>query len=288
MTDTLRGAALMTAAMAMFAVEDALIKSLAATFSPAQIIWMLGLGGTLAFALWLRLTGQTIWSPLYLNPQVMLRTAFEAGGSMFFVSALAVVPLALASAVIQATPLLVAMGAALFLGAEVGWRRWLAIIVGFGGVLIILRPAGDGFDPNTLLAVCGMVGLAARDLCTRTIPKTTSGARLSFIAFAALTGVGLGLHLIQQAPVQRPDPWQLAILSLCVIIGMAGYLAIVAGTRVGEIAVVSSFRYSRMIFALVIATIFFDENPDFWTLAGVSIVIASGIFTLVREARMRG
>ncbi|SDY93692.1 EamA-like transporter family protein [Jannaschia faecimaris] len=287
MTDTMRGAAMMVGAMACFAVEDALIKGLSATFSSAQIIWMLGLGGAMAFAIWLQATGKRAWSPLYLHRRVLLRSGFEVFGTLFFVSSLALIPLALASAVIQATPLVVAMGAALFLGATVGWRRWLAITVGFTGVLVIIRPGAASFEPATLLALTGMLGLAARDLATRTMPREISGARLSLHAFGALVPTGLGLQILLGLEFLRPDLAQLGILALCVGIGMLGYLAIVGATRLGDISVVSSFRYSRMLFALIVGGIAFGERPDLWTLVGVSIVIATGLYTLIREARLR-
>lgn len=288
MTETMRGSALMVCAMACFAVEDALIKGLSGAFSSAQIIWMLGLGGSLAFAVWMQATGKRAWSPLYLHRRVLLRSGCEVFGALCFVSALALIPLALASAVIQATPLVVAMGAALFLGATVGWRRWLAISVGFVGVLVIIRPGAASFDPATLLAVGGMLGLAARDLATRTIPAEISGARLSLHAFGALVPTGLALQLILGLDIVMPNAAQLGILALCIAIGMAGYLTIVAATRLGDISVVSSFRYSRMLFALIVGGIAFGERPDFWTLVGVTIVIATGLYTLIRETRLRG
>ncbi|MGB3408641.1 MAG: DMT family transporter [Jannaschia sp.] len=287
MTDTTRGALLMTIAMALFAVEDAVIKGLAGTFSAAQIIWMLGFGGVLALTVWFAARGEGAWSPHYRNRYVLLRTGFEAVGSLFFVSALAVVPLALASAVVQATPLMVAMGGAVFLGARVGWRRWLAILVGFGGVLVILRPFGQGFEATTLLAVFGMVALAGRDLTTRIVPADISGVRLSFLAFLSLVFAGAALQIAQGAALIIPTLWQTAVIALCVAIGLVAYLTIVAGTRTGDIAVVSSFRYTRMIFALIVAGLAFDEQADVWTVVGVSIVIATGVFTLMREARMR-
>lgn len=283
----MRGAALMVGAMACFSVEDALIKGLSGAFSSAQIIWMLGLGGSVAFAVWLHVSGKGAWSPLYLNHRVLMRSGFEVFGTLCFVSALALIPLALASAVIQATPLVVAMGAAVFLGARVGWRRWIAICVGFAGVLVIIRPGAASFDPATLLALGGMLGLAARDLATRTMPAEISGARLSLHAFAALVPTGLALQLILGLDFVMPNVAQLAILSLCVAIGMVGYLTIVGATRLGDISVVSSFRYSRMLFALIVGGIAFGERPDVWTMVGVSIVIATGLYTLIREARLR-
>lgn len=286
MTDTLRGAALMVAAMGCFAIEDGLIKALSDSFAPAQIIWMLGLGGATAFAAVLSLMRQQVWSPAYLSPRVLLRSGSEVLGTCFFVSSLALVPLSLASAVIQATPLVVAVGAALFLGARVGWRRWTAIAVGFAGVLLIVRPGASGFEPAVLLAVVGMVALAARDLVTRRMPASVTGPRLSLHAFGALLPAGLALQLAQGAPFVIPDAGQLAILAFCILIGMAGYLTLIAATRMGDISVVSSFRYSRMLFALVVGMVAFGERPDGATLVGAAIVIGSGVFTLLREARM--
>ncbi len=287
MTDTLRGAGLMVLAMACFALEDGLIKVLSGAFASAQIIWMLGLGGAAGFAVWLRLSGQEIWSWHYTRGQVLLRSGFEAIGTCFFVSSLALLPLTLVSAIIQSTPLVVALGAVLFLGETVGWRRWLAIGIGLLGVLVIIRPGAAGFDPMTLLALAGMILLAGRDLVTRTMPGAISGARLSLHAFAGLVPAGLILQSVQGAPLVGPDASQLVLLALGVAVGMAGYLAIVGATRLGDISVVSSFRYSRMFFALVVGGLAFGERPDVWTILGVVIVIGSGVFTLLREARIR-
>ena len=179
------------------------------------------------------------------------------------------------------------MGAAVFLGARVGWRRWLAIGVGFAGVLIILRPGSAAFDPATLLAVGGMLGLAARDLITRTMPGIVSGARLSLHAFASLVPAGLLLQLLTGASWVIPDAAQIGILAVAVAVGMVGYLAIVGATRLGDISVVSSFRYSRMLFALIVGMVAFGERPDALMIVGVVIVIGSGVFTLLREARLR-
>lgn len=285
MTPTLRSAGLMTLAMGLFAVEDALIKSLGGVFAAAQIIWMLGLGGALAFAAWFLASGRGLRSPVWTRRQVLLRTAFEAVGSLFFVSALTSGSLAAVSAVIQATPLVVALGAMVVFGARVGPRRWLAIGTGFAGVLMILRPGSEVVDPAVWLAVGGMLALAARDLATRAVPRDVTGAQLALHAFTGLVVVGLAMQAVQGAPVVRPAPTELGILALCVVIGMAAYLSIVAATRDGDIAIVSSFRYARMLFALLIATLVFAERPDAWTLGGVAVVIASGLYTLWREAR---
>lgn len=285
--DNLRGAAFMVFAMFCFAVEDALIKGLSTAMPPGQVIAVICFGGMVSFLVWSLVRGIPLWHPDYLNHKVIMRSLCEVIGSCFFVSALALIPLTTASAVIQATPLVVAMGAAIFLGQEVGWRRWIAIIVGFIGVLIIIRPGMDGFVPATLLAVGGMLGLAARDLITRGLTVDLSGVQLGIHAFALVTLAGFMLVALQgQSPVMpQGDEWPL--LALSIFIAMIAYLAIVAATRSGNAGIISSFRYSRMIFALMIGYLFFAEIPDAPTLIGATIVIASGIYTLWREARLR-
>lgn len=285
--DNLRGAAFMVFAMLCFAVEDALIKLMSSTMPAGQVLALICLGGLIAFLAWAALRGQALWQAEYLNKKVILRSLCEVTGSCFFVSALALIPLTTASAVIQATPLVVAMGAALFLGQEVGWRRWLAIIVGFIGVMIIIRPGMDGFVPATLLAVGGMMGLAARDLLTRSLNVDLSGVQLGIHAFAFVTPAGFLLVLLQGQSLVMPQGNEWGLLALAVIIGMVAYLAIVTATRGGNAGIISSFRYSRMIFALIVGYLFFTEVPDTATIVGATIVIASGIYTLWREARLR-
>ena len=283
----MRGSLLMVVAMACFAVEDALIKTLGGAVPAAQILWVLGGGGALVLALWLRLSGRPLWVRGLGRPRVMMRTAADGLGGMMFVPALLLAPLSLVSAVIQATPLVVAMGAALVLGDRVGPRRWAAILAGFAGVLLILRPWGAAFDPYVLLAVGGMLMLSVRDLATKGLPPDLSGAHLSMLAFAAFVPAGAILHLALGIAPVWPDPREAGTLALCLAIGLGGYVTIVAATREGDAAVISSFRYSRMLFALILAVAIFGERPDAWTLLGVAVVVAAGLYTLIREARLR-
>ncbi|WP_084863678.1 DMT family transporter [Salibaculum halophilum] len=284
--ENLRGAAFMTLSMLGFAVEDALVKTVSARLPAGQIIALLGLAGAVLFWTWLALRGQRLFVRAQLAPKVLMRTGCEALGTAFFVTSLTLIPLTLASAVIQATPLVVALGAALFLGQPVGWRRWSAIGVGFAGVLLILRPGSADFDPLVLLTVAGMLGLAGRDLLTRAMNSDITGPHLSIMAFLSLVPTGLLLTTVQGQPLLLPTPTEAGLLGVCVLIGMAAYLAIVAATRAGDAGVISSFRYSRMVFALVIGWLVFRETPDARTLIGVSVVIAAGLFTLIREHRL--
>lgn len=281
--DNFRGAAVMVLAMLGFAIEDAIIKLLAGALPVGQIIGFLGIGGAAVFAVLCRVKRQALWQKNFLTRPVLLRNLAELLGTLGFVTALALIPLSTASAILQAAPLLVTLGAAVFFREPVGWRRWAAIVVGFFGVLLIIRPATDEFDWLSLFAVLGVLGLAVRDLATRRVTFAISSFQLSFLAFLTLipaSAILLGAGGV--APVM-PNPIQSALLTAAVLIGALSYFAITYAMRIGDIGFVTPFRYSRMIFALIIGMTVFGENPDTLTLTGAAVIIASGLYTLWRE-----
>ncbi|TCP63223.1 drug/metabolite transporter (DMT)-like permease [Rhodovulum bhavnagarense] len=283
--ENLRGIALMVAAMAGFALEDMFVKRVADQLPVGQILAILGTGGGLAFAAMALARGQRLWSRALLTRPVILRNAGEVMGTLGFVYALALTPLSVASSILQATPLAVTLGAAVFLGAQVGWRRWSAIGIGFFGVLLIVRPGLAGFDPASLFAVMGVMGLALRDLATRATPRSVGSLQLATYAFCMLIPLGLVLMAFGDGPAPI-DTATWVQLAGALVMGVAGYYAIVEAMRVGEVAVVTPFRYTRLIFALVIGVLVFGERPDALTLAGAAIIIGSGLYTLWREARL--
>ncbi|MCW1952030.1 MAG: DMT family transporter [Octadecabacter sp.] len=285
--ENLRGAALMTLSMLAFAIEDVLIKTLGARIPAGQIISIIGAGAALAFAGWFIAKGQPVFVSAHLNRRVWVRGFFEVAGTMLFISALMRLDVTMLSAIIQATPLVVAMGGALFLGQVVGWMRWAAILVGFVGVLLIIRPGLDGISTAMLIGVGGMIGLAGRDLATRSIKVQVSGAHLSLHAFLLLIPAGLALCWINGDTLTAMSLKDSATLMGCIVVALLAYLSIVAATREGDAAFISMFRYTRMLFALGLGMVFLHERPDAMTLIGVSIVIGAGGFTLIREARRR-
>ncbi|WP_299041543.1 DMT family transporter [uncultured Tateyamaria sp.] len=281
--DNLRGAGLMVMAMLCFAIEDMFIKLLGGAIPVGQLLALLGAGGVLIMAGACLYQRQPMLSRDLLSTPVMIRNAGELIGTLGFVTALVLVPLATASAILQTTPLMVTLGAALFLGEAVGWRRWLAICVGLCGVLLIVRPGLEGFDWNVLFAVQGMLGLSIRDLATRRVPAQLSALQLSFVAFALLVPTGAALMMATGTDYVPPTPREWGIVAIAALIGAFSYRFIVMAMRIGEVSFVTPFRYTRMIFALIIGVLIFAEIPDTLTLVGVSIVIASGLFTLWRE-----
>lgn len=279
----LKGSLLMVAAMAGFAIEDALIKFLAAQIPAGQIMVIIGLGGAACFGLIAARRGLRLWHPAALQGAVLLRNLSEMLGAATVVMAIVLVPLAVVTAILQAMPLAVTLGAALFLGEPVGWRRWLAIGIGFAGVLLILRPGAASFDPAALLAVVAVLALSARDLATRRVPAQVHSLLLSGWGFLAVVPGGLMLMALgRQAPIM-PDGVQWAWLLLALLAGILAYGALVSATRLGDIAVTTPFRYSRLVFAMAIGAVFFGERPDGWTLAGSALIVGAGLYTLWRQ-----
>jgi drug/metabolite transporter (DMT)-like permease len=279
--DNLRGSLLMIASMAGFAVEDLFLKIAARQLPVGQILMMFGAAGCLAFIGLAKANGARILHPAALCRAVVLRAIFEVMGRVFYTFALALTSLASASAILQATPLVVVGGAALIFGEKVGWRRWSAIAVGFIGVLIILRPGLEGFSALSILAVLGLLGFAGRDLATRAAPPELSNLVLGVYGFAMMIPAGAVL-LVATGGAQIPEPQAAVALGFASLFGVMGYYALTAAMRLGEISVVTPFRYTRLVFALILAILFLGESPDLATLLGGAIVVGSGIYTLLR------
>ncbi|MFC0340049.1 DMT family transporter [Paracoccus niistensis] len=282
-TANLRAALLMVGAMATFAVEDAAIKALTMRLPVGQVLVTLGLLGMAVFWVLLRRAGGRLFTRALLIPAVLLRNGGEAVGAVGLTLALALTDLASASAILQALPLALVMGSALFLKEKVGWRRWAAILVGFAGVLLIIRPGAAGFQPQSALALVGVVGLAARDLATRRMPARVPSHQLSASAFAALVPAGLALAWVQGTPMLVPTQPEALGFLICMAFSVLGYAMMVGATRAGEASLIAPLRYVRLIFALLIAVAVFGERPDAATLAGAALIVGSGGFAMWRE-----
>lgn len=284
--DNLKGMGWMTLAMLGFALTDMVIVFLSREMPVGQILFLFGLGGALVFGVVAKFNRHVWLSPVLLSRPVMLRNVAEAFATASVVTALALIPLSVLSAILQANPLLVTLGAALFLNERVGWRRWLAIGIGLVGVLIIIRPGTAEFDPALLIAVVAVIGLSLRDLATRPVPREVPTSLLASYSFATVALTGLAIMAVTGTlGLPRLELW--AVTAAAVATGLVAYFAITAAMRIGDISAVTPFRYTRLVFALVIAVVVFDENPDAATLIGAGIVIATGLYTFWREGRVR-
>ena len=285
--ENLRAAMLMVMSMVLFAFEDMFIKLLAAELPYAQVLGLIGLLGWLAFWGLLRLQGGRLWTRDLLRPMVMLRNLAEAVGSIGIVVALALTELSSTAAIMQALPLAIVLGAAVFLGEPVGWRRWSAIIAGFVGVLLVVRPGVAGFQPVSLMAVLAVLGLAVRDLATRRIPAHIPSMQLAASAFFAILLVSIAMGGVLGQRFVWPDLRQFVLFAGCMTVGIGGYIMLVTATRLGAAAALAPFRYARLVFALILALIVFGERPDALTLTGAAIIVGSGAYAMWRETRLR-
>ncbi|AFL52682.1 drug/metabolite transporter (DMT)-like permease [Sinorhizobium fredii] len=282
----IRGIVFMTLAMAGFSCNDALVKSVTGAMNTGQIMFIRGLMTTLMILVIAYRFGALRPVRTVFRPVIMLRIAMEALASLTYISALGQIPLANASAIMQALPLAVTLGAALFLGEPVGWRRWTAIVIGFLGVLIVLRPGPEGFTPAALTVVACVFFTATRDLCTRRIGSDVPSLFITVTTALVTTLVG-GALIVPFGGWQPVSVTSFTNLAGASVLLMLGYQTIVLAMRDGDISVVAPFRYTGLLWAITIGIIFFSEAPDRWMLTGVAIIVGSGLYTFYRES-LRG
>lgn len=273
---------LMTGAMASFALVDMFVKLASSTQSAGQIIALTSAAAFCLFAIWERHLGGRLLRRDALNPVLLIRSAGEVIGSIGIVMALALAPLASVAALGQAQPLAVTLGAALFLGETVGWRRWVAVGLGFLGVLIIMRPGLGDFDPNLLWVLLYIVGLATRDLASRRIPQNVSTQFAVAWAMLPMSVAG-ALMMPFQGGWHPVDGRGLFYLTGVTLAAAAALWMITTALRTGEVSSVAPFRYTRILFALVIAFVVFSEVPDVFTWAGAALIVGSGLYAFFRE-----
>lgn len=284
--NNIHGILFLTAAMLLFAVEDTFIKLLTSSFSHWQIIAMLGIGGSILFGALARFTGRINLRELLGSKILLARSGTEALAAGAYVISLSSVDLSVTAAVFQATPLAITFGAAVFLKEPVGWRRWSAIIVGFIGVLIIIRPGFDGFQPAALWSLVAVAAVAARDLLTRFIPKSVPSTSVAFYAFLTLAVVGAPLAFLT-AEIKPLTGSSLYFVPLAILFGASGYYAIVTAMRSADASAIMPFRYTRLLFSIILGILVFSESLDAMTVLGSTIIIATGLFTFWRENKLR-
>ncbi len=276
----LRGMALMTLAMAGFAFEDAMIKAAAGSLPVGQVMLTITLLSLPVFA-W-RARGLPFWPPGVPRGPVLLRTLAEVVATCGILLGLAASELSTVTVIIQASPLLIVAAAALVLGESVGWRRWAAVVTGFIGVLIIVRPGPEGLEPGALWAVLGAAGLCVRDLAARRIDRRIPTTTIALCGYAGVLALSLALLALQGGPVAA-DASAWAAMAAGAVIGIAAYWAIIEATRAGDVSAITPFRYTRLLFGIGLGVALFGERVDGATLLGAALILAAGLYALYRE-----
>lgn len=282
--DNLRGIAAMIVSMAALIANDAFFKLAAAGLPIGEAIFLRGLFASLLVAALIVHVGALGALPRLGDGKMLFRSAAEVGATLLYLIALVQMPIAEATAILQFTPLAITAGAALFLGAPVGWRRWTATVVGLIGVLVIIRPGAAVFNPYAALALASVAFIAARDLTTRRLGQHIPTLVITFSSSAAVMLSSLGFLAVEEW--RWPEmPQMLALLAagICLLAGQ--FWAIVA-LRTGDIAVVVPFRYSIILWAILAGFLVWGELPDFATWIGIAIVTSAGIYTYLREQKL--
>ncbi|MEM8951160.1 MAG: DMT family transporter [Pseudomonadota bacterium] len=275
----------MMLSMAGFVLNDTLMKTLADELPMFQAIFLRGLVATLLIGglawhrgvLWFRLSGPAV-------RVISWRVVGEIGATICFITALFNMPIANATAILQVAPLAVTLGAALILGEAVGWRRYSAIGVGFIGVMLIVKPGTEGFNDYSFYALGAVVFFVMRDLVTRRLPIEVPSLFVTVISSASV--------MIMAGSFAAAGSWepvtlqQMGVLALAAVFVLIGYLFGVMTMRVGDIGFISPFRYSVLIWAMILGYLVFGDVPDTLTLVGSGIVVLTGIYAFQRERRL--
>lgn len=276
----------MMASMAAFTLNDTLLKLTNGAVPLAQLLFLRGvLSSVLIYALARSLGALRFRVARRDWGLIATRAAAEVGAAYFFVTALLNMPLANVTAVLQALPLTVAVGAALVFREPLGWRRMSAILIGFMGMLLIVRPGVDGFSLWSGYALMAVLCVTLRDLATRRLSVHVPSMTVTLASSLAVTvSFGLASTLTDWVPVTLPLA---ALIGAAAVFIIGGYFFSIRAMRVGEISFIAPFRYTGLVWALVLGWLVFGDWPTNLTLLGAGIVVATGLFTLYRERRVK-
>ena len=280
--NALRAGLYMVIAMACFILNDTCIKTIGTTLPLGEIISIRGVLSVLVIAA-ICVQQSVLGSlPSVLTPNVLARSLLDVAGTFMFLTALVHMPIANLTAILQSVPLAVVLVSVIFLKEKVGLRRTAAILAGFIGVLLIVRPTPSTFTIYELLALGIVFILAFRDLITKRIPAhiPTFIIALANACFVALGGIVFGLY----QGFQKVELWQFGLLCAAAILLASGYMFMVATLRLGDLSATAPFRYSNVLFAIILGMVVFSEYPDAVSYAGMALVIGAGIYAAHREA----
>ena len=282
MSANLKGIMLMVISMGCLTLTDMLIKIVSQTLPIGQVMIFYGVGALAVFWGLLRINGESIKLSPLTNSAVVWRNIGDliAMNSMFL--ALVYVPLSTVGAVIQAVPILVTACAALFLGEQVGLKRASAIFIGFLGTLLIIQPGAATFDITTILVLIAAVGMALRDIATKLVRENFSTLLLSFYSCFLFIISGSILLLIEGDPGVL-DLENSVILVSMIASGCLGFFFMTKAVRLGDMSVVTPFRYTRLLFSMAAGIIILGEQVNGIMLIGSALTILSGLYIWRRE-----
>ena len=272
----------MAVGMAGFTMNDTITKAVSSEMNFGEVMLVRGLFAiVLIAALAFQQRAVRPLRTLMVRP-VALRVIGEVGGTISFLAAITHLPLANTAAIFQALPLAITLGAALAFREPVGWRRWLAITAGFIGVVIIVRPGVEGFNQFSLFALISVIFCAVRDLATKKIPAQIPSLFITVLTTVAVTTAG-GIILVPLGGWTPPSGRALGLLAFAAILLLIGYQFVIMALRTGDISAVAPFRYSALLWAMLLGYLVFGDVPDAMMVTGASIIVLSGLYAFYRE-----
>lgn len=279
--ETVRGILAMLVCCLAFILNDSLVKLAGETMPLGQILFLRGMiaSAVIGVVAW-RLGAFDGWRR-HLSWPLFWRTFGEVAATLLYLSALMHMPIANASTIVQTVPLVITAAGAILFGEKVGIRRWMAILVGFLGIVIIVRPGAEGFNAWSLLTLASVGMIALRDMATRLIPGGTSTVFITAVASIAVMVVGAGFSATETwAPVGAREAAYLVGASGLLLIG---YVFVIIATRTGDVSIIAPFRYAFIPYAILVGWLIWGDVPDGLTIVGILIVIGTGIYTFYRE-----
>lgn len=273
--------------MGGFAIEDAFVKVATKTLPIGEVLILFGLGGMLIYMGMLYFNREPLFIPDVLSRSMLIRVGFEITGRLFYVLAIALIPLSAATVILQATPLVVVAGAALVFGEKVGWYRWVAIIMGLLGVIVIVQPGTEGFSELSLLAIIGMIGFAGRDLASRAAPATIGTSLLGLYGFLSVVVSGVLYSIWADTPLVVPESEASLALMGSIMVGVLAYSCLMKAMKTGEVSAVTPFRYIRLLFGIALGILLFGEVLTPAILFGSILIVMSGLFIIWRGKRRK-
>jgi drug/metabolite transporter (DMT)-like permease len=273
-----RSIRLMVAAMACFIVNDSLVKLASESLPAGQLIFVRGLIATALVLVVMKATGAPLQLRGLAGGWVAGRAALDALASLTYLISLFHLPIANATAINMATPLVITVLAVLLGVARVGPGRWAVITLGFAGVLLVIQPQPDAFNAFAWLCLLSTVLHAARDMATLRISRQTPSIIVTLATAVAVTLLAGALSLVQGwAPMRTA---QLALLATAAVFLAGGYQLIIAATRTGDLTVVAPFRYTGLLMAVLLGWVVWGDVPNALAWLGIALVLCSGLYLL--------
>ncbi len=280
-----RGIIAMIGGCACFSANDAATKVAVAWLPPSEIVGIRAVFTLLFAAAIIALRRELAFLPRMWDLKILLRAMAEALTGFILITAFAFMALANVTAILMIQPFLMSMAAVVLFKQSVGWRRWLSIVVGFIGMLLVVKPATGDFNATSLLVLGATFLVVVRDMLTSRIPSDVPTTIISF----ATAAVSLGVGAIGAAaePWVMPTPLALLWVIVAAVFLMAAFILIVIAFRTSDVSLVVPFRYSIVLFAVIFGIALFGEIPDRWSLLGITLIVGAGIYMLHREAVRR-